>query len=61
MDEAVLLPRGKKLVLKLGATSADDVNHVGVPVYAGAAPQGASIKVGSATLKLSFLKHTVSK
>ena len=61
MNEAVLLPRGKKLVVKLGSASADDVSHLGVPLYAGAAPQGASIKVGSATLKLSFLRHTVSK
>jgi dienelactone hydrolase len=60
MDEAVLLPRGRKLVVKLGAISSDDVNHVGIPIYADAAPQGASIVVGSATLKLSFLKHTVS-
>jgi dienelactone hydrolase len=61
MNEAVRLPRSKKLVIKLGATSADDVNHIGVPIYAGAAPGGASITVGSATLKLSFLKHTVSR
>jgi hypothetical protein len=61
MDEAVRLPRGKKLVVKLGATSADDVYHLGVPIYASAAPQGASIKLGSANLKLSFLRHTVSK
>jgi ABC-2 type transport system ATP-binding protein len=61
MDEAVFLPRGKKLVLKLGAASADNVNHLGVPVYAGAAPPGASIKVGSATLKLSLLKRAVSR
>jgi len=60
MNEAVLLPRGKKLVVKLGAASADDVYHLGIPIYAGAAPQGASIKIGSETLKLSFLKHTVS-
>jgi ABC-2 type transport system ATP-binding protein len=61
MDEAVRLPRGKKLVVKLGATSADDVYHLGVPIYASAAPQGASIKLGSASLKLSLLRHTVSK
>ena len=61
MNEAARLPRGKKLVLKLGATSADNVNHVSVPAYASAAPGGAAITVGSATLKLSFLKHTVSK
>jgi alpha-beta hydrolase superfamily lysophospholipase len=61
MNEAVLLPRGKKLVVKLGATSADDLYHVGIPTYASLPPQGASIKIGSATLKLSFRKHTVSK
>jgi alpha-beta hydrolase superfamily lysophospholipase len=61
MDEAVLLPRGKKLVVRLGATSWDDVYHLGIPVYASLPPHGASIKVGSATLRLSFLKHPVSK
>jgi pimeloyl-ACP methyl ester carboxylesterase len=61
MDEAVLLPRGKKLVLKLGAISADNVYHVGVPIYGTAAPQAGSITVGSASLKLSILKHTISK
>ncbi len=61
MDEAVVLPRGKKLVVKLGSTSADDVYHLGIPIYASTAPQGSSIKVGSATLKLSLLKHTISK
>ena len=61
MDEAVLLPRGKKLVVKVGATSADNVNHLGIPIYASAAPQGASITVRGATLKLAFLRHVVSK
>ena len=61
MNEAVRLPRGKKLLVMLGATSADDAYHLGVPIYASAAPQGASIQIGSATLTLSFLKHTVSK
>ena len=61
MDEAVLLPRGKKLVIKLGATSADNVWHRGTPIYADAPAQGASIKVGTASLKLSFLRHAVSK
>jgi dienelactone hydrolase len=61
MNEAVRLPRGKKLVVELGATSADDAYHVGIPTWASAAPQGASIKVGSASLRLSFLRHTVSK
>jgi alpha-beta hydrolase superfamily lysophospholipase len=61
MDEAVLLPRGKKLVVRLGAVSADNVNGGGVPLFASAAPSGASIRIGSATLQLSFLKHTVSR
>jgi alpha-beta hydrolase superfamily lysophospholipase len=61
MDEAVLLPRGKKLVVEVGAASADDVYHLGIPIYAGVAPQNASITVRSATLTLSFLTHTISK
>lgn len=61
LNEAVRLRRGKKLVLKLGAVSADDVYHLGVPMYADRAPQGASITVRSATLRLSFLRHTVSR
>jgi alpha-beta hydrolase superfamily lysophospholipase len=61
MNQAVRMPRGKKLVVKLGATSADDVNHVGVPIYASLPPHGASIVVGSATLKLSILKRAVSR
>jgi dienelactone hydrolase len=61
MDEAVLVPRGKRLVVSFGSVSADNVNGVGVPIYARPAPQGASIKIGSATLKLSFLKRAVSK
>ena len=40
MNEAVLLPRGKKLVVEFGATSADNVYHVGVPIYASAAKVG---------------------
>jgi predicted acyl esterase len=61
MNEAVLLPRGKRLRVRLGATSWDDAYHLGIPVYASVPPQGASIKIGSATLKLSFLKRTVSR
>ena len=61
MNEAVRLPRGKRLRVRLGATSWDDAYRLGIPVYASVPPQGASIKLGSATLKLSFLKHTVSK
>jgi dienelactone hydrolase len=61
MNEAVLVPRGKRLRVRLGATSWDDAYHVGIPIYASLPPQGASIKLGSATLKLSFLKRAVSK
>ena len=61
MNEAALLPRGKRLRVRLGATSWDDAYHLGIPVYASVPPQGASIKIGNATLKLSFLKRTVSK
>jgi hypothetical protein len=48
-------------MIGIGATSWDDLYHVGIPTYASLPPHGASIKVGSATLKLSFLKHAVSK
>lgn len=63
MDEAVLLPRGKKLVITLGATSADNVYKLQppVPTWASPAPQGASIKLGRASLKLSVLKKTISR
>jgi hypothetical protein len=33
----------------------------GIPIYASAPPPGAAINIGSATLKLSFLKRAVSK
>jgi ABC-2 type transport system ATP-binding protein len=61
MNEAVLVPRGRRLRVRLGATSWDDVYHLGIPVYASVPPQGASIKVGRATLNLSFLKRAASK
>lgn len=52
MDESVLLPRGRKLVVTLGAGSSG--------VYQ--APAGmSSIKIGRVTLKLSVLKRAVSK
>jgi ABC-2 type transport system ATP-binding protein len=60
MDEAVVLKRGKKVIVDLGEESTDDVYHLHVPIYASPA-QNASIMIGNATLKLSFLKHTVSK
>jgi alpha-beta hydrolase superfamily lysophospholipase len=61
MNEAMLLPRGKKLMVGIGATSWDDLYHVGIPTYDSLPPHGASITVGRATLKLSFLKRAVSK
>jgi hypothetical protein len=61
LNEAVLLPRGKRLRVRLGTTSWDDAYHLGIPVYASLPPHGASIKLGSATLRLSFLRRTVSK
>ena len=61
MNEAVVLPRGKKVVIKLGFWSSDDVNHVGIPIYNFNGPARISIDVGNATLELSFLKRMVSK
>ena len=61
MNEAVLVPRGKRLRVRLGATSRDNLYNVGISTYASLPPQGASIKIGSAMLNLSFLKHTVSR
>jgi pimeloyl-ACP methyl ester carboxylesterase len=49
MDECVPLPRGKALVVTIGATSKDRV-------FATAAPSGASIKIGRVTATLSLLK-----
>jgi hypothetical protein len=61
MNEAMLLPRGKKLEVGIGATSWDDAYNVGIPIYDSLPPHGASIKIGRGTLKLSFLKRAVSK
>lgn len=56
-DEAVLLPRGKKLVVSVGSTSADGVY---LPLFGGpGAPP--TIKIGRITLNLSLLKKTVSR
>jgi alpha-beta hydrolase superfamily lysophospholipase len=57
LDEAVLLPRGKKLVVTVGSTSADGVYlpSLGGP---GAPP---TIKIGRVTLNLSLLEKTVSR
>jgi dienelactone hydrolase len=53
-DQAVLLPRGKRLVVTVGFTSADGVYSTifGAPLVA---------KIGRITLNLSLLRHTVSK
>jgi len=53
MDESVLLPRGKKLVVRIAASSKDGVFH---------APAGqGNITIGRVTLNLSLLKRAVSR
>jgi pimeloyl-ACP methyl ester carboxylesterase len=52
MDQAVLLPRGKKLVVTVGAGSSD--------VYKAPGGTSSTIKVGRVTLKLSVLRSAVS-
>lgn len=57
LDEAALLPRGKKLVVTVGTTPAAGVY---LPFFGG--PGGATaIKIGRITLNLSLLKKTVSR
>ena len=53
-DQAVLLPRGKRLVVTVGMTSANGIyaTYSGAPLVA---------KIGRITLNLSLLRHTVSK
>jgi alpha-beta hydrolase superfamily lysophospholipase len=53
-DQAMLLPRGKRLVVTVGMTTADGVyaRYFGAPLVA---------KIGRITLNLSLLKRTVSK
>ena len=51
-NQAVLLPRGKRLVVTVGATSAGGVYSTSPPL---------ALKIGRITLNLSLLKHTVSK
>lgn len=53
MDESVLLPRGKKLVVRVGAASKDGV-------YQAPSGQNGSIAIGRVTLNLSLLKRAVS-
>jgi ABC-2 type transport system ATP-binding protein len=54
LDEAVLLPRMKRVVVTVGATSADGV-------FAQDLPAGAAITVGRVTLNLSLLPLAVSR
>lgn len=55
LDEAVLLPRGKRLVVTAGGSTADGVY---LPLQRGGAP---AITIGRITLNLSLLKKTVSR
>jgi alpha-beta hydrolase superfamily lysophospholipase len=54
LDEAVRLPRGKPLVVTLGATTPGSI-------FIGGAANGATITIGRVTLNLSLLKQTVSR
>jgi pimeloyl-ACP methyl ester carboxylesterase len=54
LDEAVFLPRGKPLVVKLGGTSLGGVFTQGVP-------GGARITIERVTLRLSVLRRAVSR
>jgi dienelactone hydrolase len=56
LDEAVLLPRGKRLKVTIGETSA---NGVYLPIGGAGTPP--VIKIGRMTLNLSVLKKTVSR
>jgi alpha-beta hydrolase superfamily lysophospholipase len=53
-DQAVLLPRGKQLVVTVGRGSAGGV-------YTPSGLKSGSITIGRVTLTLSLLRHTVSK
>jgi alpha-beta hydrolase superfamily lysophospholipase len=54
LDECVLLPRGKRVVVTIGAASSTGL-------YAEDAPAGARITVGRVALTLSLLKRPVSR
>ena len=56
-DQAVLLPRGKRLVVTVGATTAGGVYSL----VAGGSGSTSAIKIGRITLSLSLLKRAVSK
>jgi hypothetical protein len=54
-DQAVLIPRGKRLVVTVGSQTAGGI-YAGLPT--GTSP---AITIGRITLTLSLLKHTLSK
>jgi len=56
-NQAVLLPRGKRLVVTVGATTADGVYSL----IAGGPGASPVIKIGRITLNLSLLKRAVSR
>jgi hypothetical protein len=53
-DQAVLLPRGKRLIVTVGMTTAGGV-------YTPIAGTAVELTIGRITLNLSLLRHTVSK
>ena len=58
MNESVLVPAGKRLVVTLGATS---TVQNGNPLYLDDVQPGSSITIGRMTLKLSVLQKAVSR
>ncbi len=58
MNESVLIPAGKKLVLYVGPTST--IQDPGDAVYLASVPTSAQVTIGKETLKLSVLKKAVS-
>jgi len=59
MNESVLVPAGKRLVVTIGATST--VQSSANALYLNDVPAGASITIGRTTLKLSMLTKAVSR
>jgi predicted acyl esterase len=59
MNESVLVPAGKRLVVTIGATST--VQSSANALYLNDVPAGASITIGRMTLKLSMLTKAVSR
>jgi alpha-beta hydrolase superfamily lysophospholipase len=57
LDEAVLLPRGKRLVVQVGQTTAGGVYAAPAPAVDG---QGSPISIARITLRLSLLRLAIS-